>query len=318
MLTALALCVGFWGFVTWDQSHWWRTKADYSFGWLVPAFVAFAIHDRWAKIAAAAAACGAEGSPRVGGWRKGALGLVMALLLAGGAGLFAVGVFYRAGAGASHPGSLAISLGAAAILLPLLLLHAPVAGGAGPAEAAGFFRDARLRLAGLFLFPLLVWLVSAPLLSIVEERLNLFLLGRVVSVVAFVFELLGLPIEQQGNVLVLPTGQVGVEDACSGIRSLTACLFAGSFLAAVFLDKLWKKVALVAAAMGFAFVTNLGRSLFLTGWAYRNGPESINGTVHDVAGYLVLGITVGGLLCLLPLLNLRFSEEAAEPGAPAP
>ena len=38
----------------------------------------------------------------------------------------------------------------------------------------------------------------------------------------------------QGNVLALPTGNVGVEDACSGIRSLTGCLFAGSFLAAVF------------------------------------------------------------------------------------
>ena len=42
-LAALLLCVGFWGFVAWDQSHWWRVKADYSFGWLVPAFVIFAI-----------------------------------------------------------------------------------------------------------------------------------------------------------------------------------------------------------------------------------------------------------------------------------
>jgi hypothetical protein len=29
--------------------------------------------------------------------------------------------------------------------------------------------------------------------------------------------------------------------------------------------------------------------------------------VHDVAGYAVLGLTVVGLLCLLPLLNLRIS-----------
>jgi exosortase/archaeosortase family protein len=116
-----------------------------------------------------------------------------------------------------------------------------------------------------------------------------------------------LPIEQQGNVLVLPTGSVGVADACSGIRSLTACLFAGSFLSAVFLDRLWKKITLVGAAMGLAFLTNLGRSLFLTAWAYRNGPGAIEGMVHDVAGYAVLGLTVVGLLCLLPLLNLRIS-----------
>jgi hypothetical protein len=49
-LAALLLCAGFWGFVAWDQSHWWRVKADYSFGWLVPAFVIFAIHDRWSRI----------------------------------------------------------------------------------------------------------------------------------------------------------------------------------------------------------------------------------------------------------------------------
>jgi exosortase/archaeosortase family protein len=108
-------------------------------------------------------------------------------------------------------------------------------------------------------------------------------------------------------VLVLPTGLVGVEDACSGIRSLTACLFAGSFLSAIFLETLWKKITLVGAAMCLAFMTNLGRSLFLTAWAYGYGPSAIEGTVHDVAGYAVLGFTVVGLLCLLPLLNLTIS-----------
>jgi exosortase/archaeosortase family protein len=107
-------------------------------------------------------------------------------------------------------------------------------------------------------------------------------------------------------VLKLPTGDVGVADACSGIRSFTACLFAGSFLAAVFLDKLWKKIGLVVSAIGFAFLTNLARSLFLTAWAYNFNPKAIEGTVHDVAGYAVLGLTVVGLLCLLPLFNLTF------------
>jgi exosortase/archaeosortase family protein len=106
---------------------------------------------------------------------------------------------------------------------------------------------------------------------------------------------------------------VGVADACSGIRSLTGCLFAGSFLAATFLNRLWKKVALVAASLVLAFLTNLGRSLFLTAWAYNYGPEAIEGTVHDVAGYAVLGLTLVGLLCLLPLFNLNLAHADAEP-----
>ena len=147
----------------------------------------------------------------------------------------------------------------------------------------------------------------------VERRLSLFLLMKVTSVVFFTFDLLGLQIEQQGNVLVLPTGSVGVAEACSGIRSLTACLFAGSFLASVFLDKLWKKITLVAMAMMFAVLTNLLRSLFLTSWAYNYGPEAIEGNVHDIAGYAVLGLTVAGLLCLLPLFNLSFTFSDNEP-----
>ncbi len=303
-LAALLLCAGFWGFVAWDQSHWWRVKADYSFGWLVPAFVIFAIHDRWPRITAAAAACAAEASPRVAGWQQWVVRLLVGAALTGGAAMFLLGAFYRAGAGTSQPGTLAITLGMIALLLPLLWLNAPES--ASPIRST-IFSDARVRLTGWFVFPVLVWLVSAPMVSAVEQQLNLFLLRKVVTVVAFVFDVLGLPIEQQGNVLVLPTGRVGVADACSGIRSLTACLFAGSFLSAVFLEKLWKKIILVAAAMCLAMVTNLGRSLFLTAWAYRNGPGAIEGTVHDVAGYAVLGFTVMGLLGLLPLLNLTIT-----------
>jgi exosortase len=156
------------------------------------------------------------------------------------------------------------------------------------------------------------------MVSVVENQLSLFLLRKVVTVVSFVFDVLGMPVEQEGNVLLLPTGRVGVAEACSGIRSLTGCLFAGSFLAAMFLDRLWKKIALVAAALVLAFVTNLIRSLFLTAWAYNYGPAAIEGKVHDAAGYSVLGLTLVGLLCLLPLFNLKLAPPAETEPEPAP
>lgn len=320
-LAALGLAAGFQLFTAWDQSHWWRLKEDYLFGWLVPAFVAFVVYDRWPLIAAALRDCAAPGSVRAAGPAGWGLRLAAGAMLAGGALFFLLGSFYRASAGTSQPGTLAITLGMAGIVPPLLFWAAPDA----PAPVRGpLRRDPRVRLAALFLFPVAVWLISAPMVSAVESQVNLALLRRVVKVVAFVFDFLGLPIEQQGNVLVLPPiggkpNHVGVEDACSGIRSLTACLFAGSFLAAVFVDRIWKKVLLVAAALGLAFLTNLGRSLFLTAWAYAYGHEAIEGTVHDVAGYAVLGVTVAGLLLLLPLLNLRLAapgDLAVAPGAP--
>lgn len=306
-MAALLLSVGFCLFVTWDQSHWWSHKEDYSFGWLVPMFTGYVIFDRWEKIKAAIAACVAPGSPRVGGWRKWALRFFIGALLLFGALLFLLGAFYRAGAGPSYPGTLAITMGTAGLLFGLLLTNAPDS--PSNAVAAGWREDARLSLVALFIFPVMIWFVSAPMVSVVENQVSLFLLHKVVTVVSFVFDMLGMPIEQEGNVLLLPTGRVGVADACSGIRSLTACLFAGSFLSAVFLNKFWKKVLLVAISMFFAFCTNLMRGLFLTAYAYNYGPEAIEGTVHDVAGYAVLGLTVVGLLCLLPLFNLKIATE---------
>lgn len=307
-------------FVTWDQSHWWRVKEDYVFGWLVPVFVLYVVHDRWRQIVSAVReATAAPSSPR---WVRWFWNTAAAGALASGALFFLLGAFYRAGAGTSQPGTFAITTGMMATVLALLFFNVPAPASqvvAGPAAAgvwSALTADRRLRVVMLFVFPVGIWIVSAPIVSAIESQLSLFLRHKVAVAVMFVFEMLGWPLEQQGNVLVLPNGgRVGVEDACSGIRSLTACLFAGAFLSAVFLERAWKKFVLVAAAMFLAFLTNIGRGLFLTGWAYHSADGVISGAVHDVAGYAVLGMTCLGLLALVPILNARIETAAA--GTPA-
>ncbi len=315
-MAAMGLSAGFMAFVAWDQSHWWSRKEDYSFGWLVPLFTGYVVYDRWPQILARLRV--AEAGPASARWVRWTLNTLAGLGLLCGALFFLLGAFYRAGAGTSQPGTLALTLGMVAIVLPLVFFNVPTAvaeAGTAQEQAEGIralWADGRFRVTALFIFPVLVWLISAPLVSAIESQISLFLLRKVVTVVAFAFDMLGYPLEQQGNVLMLPKGPVGVADACSGIRSLTACLFAGSFLGATFFTAAWKKVVLVAAAMFFAFVMNLGRSLFLTGWAYAYGPDAINGTVHDAAGYAVLGLTCVGLLLLVPLLNLKLEQADAE------
>ena len=166
----------------------------------------------------------------------------------------------------------------------------------------------RLRLACWLLFPALVWLVSSPLLGPFSTFLNLLLMEKVTITVVGFFNFFGMPIERAGSVIHLPSGQVGVAEACSGIRSLTACLFAGSFLGAIFLDKLWKKMLMVTTAMLLAFFNNLLRSIFLTFWAYIHGPDGID-EVHDTAGWIVLGLTCVMLMALLPLFSMKFDSN---------
>ncbi len=302
-LTALALALLFIVGLTLDQMHWWQSKPDYAFGWLVPMFVVYLVFERWTKLPEIFRVIGPSPLPR---WLSTMVTSVAGLSLGFGLIFFLLGAVYRAGSGVTQPGSLALAVGFAGVLLGMIYFNVPE-GRVGNEQSVSGWRalwfDARLRAVSLFVFPALIWILSAPLVTAVENAISLMLLRKVITVVFTVFSLLGYPLIQEGNVLVLPLGQVGVADACSGIRSLTACLFAGSFLAAVFLDKTWKKILLVALAMGFAFVTNLLRSLFLTAWAYAYGSDAIEGKLHDATGYAVLGLTSIGLLCFLPLFN---------------
>ena len=324
-LVAIAMLLGFAIYTIWDQFYWWGARGDYSFGYLVPFFAIYVIYDRWPvirsyllrgeapEVVATPAAPGTTVFTQLFEW------LAYAVFL-GGLSLFAIGALLRSVTGPQNPASLAIAAGFGGLLLSVIFIMTKERVDGQPMSLRS-----RLMLTGLFLFPALIWLISAPMVSVVEKEIRVFLLTKVTIVVFNLFDIIGYAIEREGNVLLLPEGQVGVEEACSGIRSLTACLFAGSFLAAVFLNRFWKKVLLVAAAMGFAVLTNLIRSAFLTLWAYNYGSQAIDahwvlplvgdiGSVHDVTGFAILGFTCVGLILLLPIFNfsLKDFDESAE------
>ncbi len=314
LLFACLLLIGFAGFMVWDQFYWWGSLDDYSFGYLVPFFAAYILYDRWPILSgylfhgAQPGKVMPEASAGILSRLLGGLAVAgfMASLL-----LYGVGALLRSVTGPQNPASLAIAAGFAGITFSLVFIMSKTR-----ADGKTMPLGNRLSLVMLFLFPALIWLLSAPLVSVLETKIRVTLLTQVTIIVFNLLDLLGYEIERRGNVLILPMGSVGVEEACSGIRSLTACLFAGSFLAAVFLDRLWKKIALVGAAMFLAVITNLLRSLFLTLWAYNYGSGAIDehwhlpifgdiGSVHDVTGFAILGITCVGLLCLLPIFNFK-------------
>ncbi|MGB0372755.1 MAG: exosortase/archaeosortase family protein [Opitutales bacterium] len=317
--------VGFFGFIIYDQIYWWQIDEEYSFGFIVPLFVGYVIFDRWPRMQtlfdkgyvsevdpdnpSRLRPCKGplDNAPE---WISKLVDFIFGSALVLGTLVMGFGALLRALQAPQNPSSLAISWGTAWIVLSLVYFFTKETVHGSQVSWAQ-----RMRIVALFIFPSFIWIISAPLLSVLENNISLFLLNRVTEIVFAVFEFLGYALVREGNILTLPQGQVGVADACSGIRSMTACLFAGSFLGAVFLQKFWKKALLIVVAMCFAFFTNILRSLFLTGWAYAYGSEAIEGTVHDVAGYAVLGLTCVGLIALLPLFNIRFEfadEEEAE------
>ncbi len=312
------LLLGFVLFMVWDQWFWWGDREDYSFGYLVPLFVGYVLYDRWPRIQSyLVKGHAADGDAEPSSWDRFVpllTGIAVAALCAGLA-LYMFGALLRSVTGPQNPTSLAIALGFVPIALCTLFLFSGQS-----VKSDQIPLKNRIGFVGLFLFPVLIWLISAPLVGVIEKKLLVFLQSWVASVVFNSLDLLGFEIERKGSVLVLPTGEVGVEEACSGIRSLTACIFAGSFFAAVFLDSMKKKLLLVLSAMGLAVLTNLMRSMFLTLWAYYNGANAIDehwhlpligdiGSVHDVTGMAILGLTCLGLLCLLPVFNFKLSDH---------
>lgn len=310
----LAVLLGMVAVVIWDQSHWWANREDYGFGFLVPLFVGFVLYER--RLAILHYFSGELGADAVASWRTvRRLFEVVALLgLCASLVLFVVGGLLRAVSGPANPSSLALAAGFAGFLLCSVFLYAQSTfAGALPSL------QRRIALTSLFIFPAFIWLLSAPLVSVLESKIKVFLLTQVTIIVSSSLNFLGYEIIREGNVLLLPNGSVGVEEACSGIRSLTACLFAGSFLAASYVRSAWKKLLLVFFAMCLAFLTNLLRSFILTLCAYYQGAEVIDaplilpligdvGTLHDVTGLAILGLTTLGLIVLLPIVNFSFKE----------
>jgi len=309
-------------FLIWDQHYWWKLRDEYAFGFIVPLFVAYILFERWPELSKGLVGGGEtreDSSAEAVGPKVLSITLhvLAVLMVVGGMLSFLVGGLYRAMEGQNLISSNSLAFGYANILLGGAFLYAD-----RRSDGAIVPLIERWHLALLFLFPALIWMLSVPMFNAIHKMISTFLMNKVAVVVYYVFDILGFAVVREGSVLKLPLGDVGIEDACSGIRSLTACLFAGSFLGAVYFKQLWKKVFLVGTAMLFAFINNIFRSLFLTAWAYAHGPEGLEahvtvlgidlGNVHDFTGWVVLGMTVIGLLILVKIFSIQLEYQLPE------
>ena len=153
-----------------------------------------------------------------------------------------------------------------------------------------------------------LWLLVTPLPSGTYSRLTLGLQGGVTGAVLHTLQLCGVPAMRHGNMIELATTTVGVEEACSGIRSLLSCVYAGFFFAAWQLRRPAGRLVLIVVAPLLALGMNFLRSLILT--LLANAGKDITGFWHDFTGYAILGITAVLLASLAILLEGKQGSEA--------
>lgn len=154
-----------------------------------------------------------------------------------------------------------------------------------------------------------IWILSAPLPSGTYARITLELQGWVTNGVIGVLQLIGIPARQHGNIIELTRTTVGVEEACSGIRSLLACTYASFFFAAWQVRSPFGRALLIVLAPVLALSMNLVRSLTLTLMA--NAGVEISGFWHDATGFSILGLTAIILALIATKLGARASPKNA-------
>jgi exosortase len=73
-----------------------------------------------------------------------------------------------------------------------------------------------------FAFPILFFLVAVPWPTRLEQLVVQSLMRADSAITIQLLNLVGTLAVQHGNVIELSTGQVGIDDACTGVRSLQA------------------------------------------------------------------------------------------------
>jgi exosortase len=120
---------------------------------------------------------------------------------------------------------------------------------------------------------------------------------------AFALRLLGRPAIAEGNVILLNEVDLGVVEACSGLRMLMVFFALSTAVALVIRKPLWEKLLVCASAAPIALLANILR-ISVTGMLKENDlGEAADAFFHDVAGWLMMPLALGLLGLELKLLN---------------
>ena len=148
-----------------------------------------------------------------------------------------------------------------------------------------------------FIFPIFFFLVAVPWPTLIEGPLIQEFTRADTSITTELMGWLGIPAIAHGSVIEVATGLVGIDEACSGIRSFQATLMISLFLGQWYRLNMPRRLALVLGGFGLSFLFNLTRMSLLVWVASREGVGAIS-SWHDPAGVTIL---VACFLCLWAL-----------------
>ncbi len=260
----------------------WEINAQYNYGWLVPLLGLTLLYLRWPERPALAPPVTSRSTAWI------ACGLLFLLL--------PLRVIYEAN---PEWRMLYWAHGFVVLGLSFCLLHR-----LGGWAWARFFAP-----------PLVFMLIAVPWPMELETAMIQGLMRFVAGLTVGVVDWFGIPAIQHGNLIEVNVGVVGINEACSGVRSLQSALMISLFLGEMYRFSAVRRVALLALSFGFVLLANLTRTTFLV-WAAANHGMKQMEAWHDNAGLLVMIIVLPGLMVLASLIKPRTMRAVAPISAP--
>ncbi len=160
-----------------------------------------------------------------------------------------------------------------------------------------------------FGFPIVFFLVAVPWPSGFENDVVQSLMRLNTGITVELLGWFGVPAMQHGNVIEISNGMVGIEEACSGIRSIQATLMIALFLGEMSRLRFCWRVLLVLGGFLMAFVFNVARTFLLTWVAAAKGMAAI-ASWHDPAGVTILVACFLALWLMATWLGKRQRAES--------
>ena len=160
-----------------------------------------------------------------------------------------------------------------------------------------------------FAFPIAFILVAVPWPTSLETPVIQGLMRVVARVAAETAMLLGTPAQVEGNLIRVSNGLVGVNEACSGIRSLQTSLMIGLLFGELKRLSVLRRVALAVCAVATALLANLVRAVFLVDIAATENLAEV-GRWHDIAGYSIIALVFVAAMGVAYLLGKSETRNA--------
>lgn len=174
-----------------------------------------------------------------------------------------------------------------------------------------------LMVAGWAVFRKLLWILlflffMVPLPAMVNNRIGVPLQNMATRGTVYALEAFSVDVVREGNILILEDNTtLGIAEACSGLRLLTAFVIVTAFLVYLMKCSRTRKFILLVSSIPIALICNIVRLCLTAAFMLLISVEVGQKFFHDFAGLFMMPVAVLLLFAELRLMDKIVTPEPA-------